>query len=335
MSKSNPVIDVHHHFMPRAVFDRLKAEAGGARRLVNDRISITLTDDLHQVERHLQTMDEGGVDAAILTYSGVSILGLEVCRLLNDGMAEVQRAHSGRLYGSVHVPLDQPQAALAELERGVRELRLVAVALPTSAPGIALDMPALRPVWQKIAELGRPVILHPAMLPSGATTDYALERSCARPFDTTLAAARLAYGVLPDVPGLRVVLPHLGGTAVFLRGRLAMFFEPANWDGPPDKRDRAKTRRDQQALGLDRHFEDAWSSFYYDTAGTGGWAPAVQMTADVVGPERVLFGTDFPLETYSGPTIAELVVMVEGLRLGPAERAGIAGGNAAGLFGLP
>lgn len=351
MPDLTPVIDVHHHFLPRIVFDELKAQAGGARRLVDDRISITLTDDIHRVESHLQAMDEGGVDVAILTYSGVSVLGMDTCRKLNDGLAEVQRDNPGRLYGAVHVPLQEPDLAPAELERGVRDLGLIAVALPTSAPGVTpasprpvalptsapgvtLDMPALRPLWRKIAELDRPVILHPALLPQGATTDYHLERSCARPFDTTIAAARLAYGVLPEFPSLTFVLPHLGGTSVFLRGRLAMFFKPADWAGPAEQRDLALTRRDQQALGLDTPFDEAWSHFYYDTAGTGGWPAAVQMAAEVVTPGRMLFGSDYPLETYSGATVRELVEMIDGLNLDVESRRAIAGQNAARLFGL-
>jgi len=334
MLEGTRVIDVHHHFLPPAVFDKLKAEAGGARRLVNDRISLTLSDDLHRVDSHLQTMDEGGVDAAILTYSGVSILGLDTCQLLNDGLAEVQRDNPWRLYGAAHVPLQEPDAAPWELDRGVRELGLVAVALPTSAPGVTLDMPALRPLWRKVAELDRPVILHPALLPEGASTDYNLERACARPFDTTIAAVRLAYGVLPEFPGLTFVLPHLGGTSVFLRGRLAMFFEPTTRDGPPTKRELARTRCDQRALGLDTLFEAAWSRFYYDTAGTGGWSPAVQMTAEVVTPARMLFGSDYPLESYSGATVRELVEMIGGLDLAAESRQAIAGRNAARLFRL-
>jgi predicted TIM-barrel fold metal-dependent hydrolase len=334
MPDATPVIDVHHHFLPRSVFDQLKAEAGGARRLVNDRLSITLSDDLHRVESHLQAMDEGGVQAAILTYSGVSVLGMPTCRRLNDGLAEVQRGNPGRLYGAVHVPLQEPDLAPTELERGIRDLGLTAVALPTSVHGVTLDMPALRPLWRKIAELERPVILHPALLPEGATTDYSLERACARPFDTTIAAARLAYGVLPEFPSLTFVLPHLGGASVFLRGRLAMFFKPPDWAGPAERRDLALTRRDQHAQGLDALFDQAWSRFYYDTAGTGGWPAAVQMAAEVVTPSRMLFGSDYPLETYSGATVRELVEMIEGLDLDPESRQAIAGRNAARQFGL-
>src|SRR5579859_4921597 len=112
MIEGTRVIDVHHHFLPKAVFDDLKAQAGGARRLVNDRISITLSEDLHSVETHLRTMDEGGVDTAILTYSGVSTLGMNVCRQLNDSFAEIQQANRPRLYGAAHVPLTDPDQAV-------------------------------------------------------------------------------------------------------------------------------------------------------------------------------------------------------------------------------
>jgi aminocarboxymuconate-semialdehyde decarboxylase len=329
MAEPEPVIDVHHHFLPRAVFERLRAEAGGGRRLVNEHISITLSDELHDAQAHLRTMDEAGVDAAILTYSGVSLLGPEVCRLLNDGLAELRRAYPGRLLNTVHVSLHDPDAA-RELERGARELGAAAVALPTSERGKGLDDPSLLPLWRRVADLDLPVILHPALLPPGAPTDYGLERSCARPFDTTIAAARIAYGVLPRVPNLRVVLPHLGGTAVFLRGRLAMFFDPAD----PKAGGLAKTLREQRRAGHDARFEAAWSCFYYDTAGSGAWPPAAEMTARVVGPARMLFGSDYPLEARTGETVREILEMIEALPLQSSERRAIAGGNAQALFRL-
>jgi predicted TIM-barrel fold metal-dependent hydrolase len=329
------VVDVHHHFLPRAVYDALKAEAGGGVRLVNDRISVTLPADLCSVEAHLRTMDEGHVDAAILTYSGVSILGMPTCRALNEGFAAIQQQNRGRLYGSVHVALQEPDGGPAELERGVRELGLVAVALPTSAGAVVLDDRALGPIWRKIEELDVPVILHPALLPQGFTTDYGLERSCGRPFDTTLAVVRIMNAVFPEFPRLKFVLPHLGGTSVFLRGRISMIsFEPPDFELPPAKRQIAKTQREQRALGLDKVFEERWSKFYFDTAGTGGWAPAVEMTAAVVTARRMVFGSDYPLESTSGATVGELVEMIGGLRLAAEDRRAIAGETAAGLFRL-
>lgn len=332
MIEGTRVVDVHHHFLPRAVFDDLKAQAGGARRLVNDRISITLNEDLTSVEAHLRTMDEGLVDAAIFTYSGVSILGIDVCRQLNDGFAEIQRGNRPRLYGAVHVPLQDADACPRELERGVKELGLVAVGLPTSAFQVQLDDPSLAPVWRKIAELDVPVILHPALLPQGASTDYGMERACSRPFDTTLAAVRIMYGVFREFPTLKFVLPHLGGTSVFLRGRISMICEPKVYEGPPEYRNLGKTLREQKKIGWHDMFESLWSKFYYDTAGTGGWSPAVEMTVKVVGADRMLFGSDYPLESHSGETVRELTEMIGGLPISRDERCAIAGGTAARLF---
>lgn len=323
MTNHDPVIDLHHHFLPNAVFERLKAEAGGKRRLSNDTISITLSEDLHDAAKHLQVMDEAGVDSAVLTYSGVTLLGAEVCRLLNDGFAEVSREAPGRFLEAVHVSLHD-SGAIAELERCVGNLNPVAVALPTSERGKYLDDPTLLRLWQCIAETGLPVILHPALLPPGASRDYALERSCARPFETTLAAVRIAYGVAPKVPGLKVVLPHLGGTSIFLRGRLAMFFDPSEVSLVGDF---PKTVTEQRELGQPAGFEAAWSCFYYDTAGSGGWAPAAKMALEVAGPSRLVFGSDYPLEVREGRAMREMIGMIDSLPTSSEDKAAIKGGN--------
>ncbi len=330
MIEDTRVIDVHHHFLPKAVFDDLKAQANGAPRLVNDRISLTLSEDLHSVQTHLQTMDEGGVDTAILTYSGVSTLGLGVCRQLNDGFSAIQRDNPKRLYGAAHVPLTEPDSAPAELERAVRELGLVAVALPTSDVGVTLDAKSLAPLWRKISELDLPVILHPALLPQGASTDWGMERSCSRPFDTTLAAVRIMNGVFPEFPNIKVVLPHTGGTSIFLRGRISMFFAPPVVPNPTPEL--AKTQREQHAMGLDKVFEERWGKFYFDTAGNGGWAPVITWAVEVVGAQRVLFGSDYPLESHSGSTVRELVEMIDGLPLPRGSKQAVAGNNAMELF---
>lgn len=324
------VVDVHHHFLPEEVVAQLRRRAGGAPRLVDDRISITLSPLLGDAEAHLAAMDAAGVDLALLTYSGVSVLGPAICRAVNDGLAAVALAHPGRFRAAAHVDPEDPGAP-DELGRCVTDLGFRALALPCSAPGTDLDDPSLAPLWAAAVELDVPVVLHPALLPRGAVTDYGLERSCARPFDTTVAAVRLLCGVLPRHPALRVVLPHCGGTATFLRGRLAMFFGRPGEPTPSLPRTVAEQRRE----GLDAVFDELWSRLWFDTAGTGGWSPAVAFTASVVGADRLMWGSDFPLESHSGDTLRELVAMVEGLALDEGDRAAIAGGTAAELFGLP
>lgn len=323
------VIDVHHHFLPGEVLARLRSMADGAPRLVNDRISITLSPLLADVGAHLDAMDGAGVDLALLTYSGVSVLGSEVCRLLNDGLAAVVAEHPGRFRGAAHVDPDDPKAP-DELGRCVTELGFGVLAVPCSTPAGTLSSPALDPLWAAVAELDLPVVLHPAMLPSGASTEFGLERSCARPFDTTVAAVRLLSAVLPRFPSLRFVLPHCGGTSVFLKGRLGMFFDGPGRPAPSLPR----TVREQRQHGLDVALDALWSRFWFDTAGNGGWSPAVEFAVSVVGPGRMMFGSDFPLESHTSDTLGELVAMVDALPLPAPDRRAIAGGTAAELLSL-
>lgn len=323
------VVDTHHHFLPDVLLSHLRELSGGEPRLVNDRISVTLNPDLASVPAHLLAMDGSGVDVALLTNSGVSVLGTEVCRLLNAGLAEVQRANPGRFVVAAHVDIEDPRCA-DELRHCVEDFGSPLLALPTSAPTRQLDDRSLDGLWAAVSELGLPIILHPAQLPRGASLDYGLERSCARPFDTTQAAVRLMSGVLPRFPALRFVLPHCGGTAPFLKGRLAMFF---NTPGQPSSRQLPRTVREQQAEGLDQQFEALWSKLYFDTAGTGGWAPIVNYTAALVGTDHLMFGSDYPLESHSAETMRELVEMLAALDGDDDARRAIASGTAAALFG--
>jgi aminocarboxymuconate-semialdehyde decarboxylase len=327
---SRSVVDVHHHYLPPEVLAALGSLAGGASRLVTDRISITLHPLLADVDAHLEAMDAAGVETALLTYSGVSVLGRSVCATLNDGLASVHDAHPGRFLGAAHVDPDDA-SAVDELERCVEQLGFRALALPCSTPERALDDPALEPLWEAVEDLGLPVVLHPAMRPAGASTDYGLERSCARPFDTTTAAVRLLSGVFPRHRGLRVVLPHCGGTAVFLKGRLQMFFGPPG-EAPPSM---PRTVREQRRDGLVEVFSELWSQLWFDTAGTGGWVPALEFAASVVGCGRLMWGSDFPLESHSAETLRELASVADELPFGEAERTAIAAGNAKALFSLP
>src|SRR5438093_12512591 len=102
MASAELIVDVHHHYMPAALFDRLAAQAGG-RRIVTNEISLTLNPSRKEPAAHLNVMDEAGVKTAVLTDQ-VQVMGSEVARLLNDGIAELQRQHPARFVGPIHLP---------------------------------------------------------------------------------------------------------------------------------------------------------------------------------------------------------------------------------------
>ncbi len=69
MASAEFIVDVHHHYMPATLFDRLAAQAGG-RRIVTNEISLTLHPSRKDLEAHLNVMDEAGVTVSILNRPG-------------------------------------------------------------------------------------------------------------------------------------------------------------------------------------------------------------------------------------------------------------------------
>lgn len=333
MSAHELVVDVHHHYLPRPVFDRLAAQTT-ARRLVTPEMSLTLSPNLPDLEAHLQVMDEAGVDVALLTNAAASVLGHEVCSLINDGMARAAREHPRRLVGSIHLSVHEPEAAQRELARGIEELGLRAVALLATHRQVQLDDPLMDPLYERIAAAGLPIAIHPSSRPSGTDLVYALERSVGRPFETTQAIVRVLCGVLPRFPELRFIMPHLGGAVSALKGRIMAFFEPAGVEVPPGLRGALKTRAEQERLGLAEHFEALFRGLSFDSAGTGAWRPAFDAALNAMAPGQILFGSDYPLECKSAANMRESLAVLREAARSPEERAAMLGQNAAALLGL-
>lgn len=330
MPSSELIVDVHHHYLPAALFDRLAAQAGG-RRIVTNEISLTLNPSRKDLEAHLRVMDEAGVKTAVLTDQ-VQVMGAEVARMLNDGIAEVERKHPDRFLGAIHLPIHEPGAAERELARGIDELGLRAVALLACHLDVQLDHPIMNPLYERIQRHGLPIVIHPQSKPTGSDTIYNLDRCVFRPFETTQAIVRVMESVLPRFPGLRFVMPHLGGGASSLKGRMMAFFEPEDADVPAELKGYLKTQSEQKRLGLAERFEKLFRSLYFDTAGTGAWAPALEAAFNITSADRIMFGTDYPLECKTAANILESLAVVREAARSAEDRAAMLGKTAAELF---
>jgi predicted TIM-barrel fold metal-dependent hydrolase len=332
MASAELIVDVHHHYMPATLFDRLAAQAGG-RRIVTKEISLTLHPSRKDLEAHLQVMDEAGVTVSILTDQ-VQVMGAEVARSLNEGIAAVQRKHPARFRGCIHLPIDEPAAAKRELERGIDELGLRAVALLACHLDVQLDNPIMTPLYEIIQKHNLPIVIHPQSKPTGSDTLYNLDRCVFRPLETTQAIVRVMHSVLPRFPGLRFVMPHLGGATSSLKGRMMAFFETDDADIPADMKGYLKTQAEQKRLGLTERFEKLFQSLYFDTAGTGAWHPALAAAFNVTTADRIMFGTDYPLECKTAANVIESLDMVRQASGSAPEKEAILGKTAAGLFNL-
>jgi len=332
MASTELVVDVHHHYMPALLFDRLAAQAGG-KRIVTKEISLTLHPSRKDLEAHLKVMDEAGVTVSILTDQ-VQVMGAEVAKALNDGIAEVEKKHPTRFRGAIHLPIHQPEAAKRELERGINELGLRAVALLACHLDIQLDNPIMNPLFEIIQRQHLPIIIHPQSKPTGSETTYNLDRCVFRPLETTQAIVRVMCSVLPRYPELRFIMPHLGGAASSLKGRMMAFFETEDADIPSDMRGYLKTQSEQKKYGLTERFEKLFQSLYFDTAGTGAWHPALAAAFNVTTADRIMFGTDYPLECKTAANITESLEMIRKAPCSEHDKTAILGKTATGLFNL-
>ena len=332
MASAELIVDVHHHYMPAMLFDRLAKQAGG-KRIVTNEISLTLHPSRKDLEAHIKAMDDAGVTYSILTDQ-VQVMGSDVARALNDGVAEVERQHPKRFRSAIHMAIHEPESAQRELERGIHELGLRSVAMLACHLDIQLDNPIMFPLYEIIQKNNLPIILHPQSKPTGSETTYSLDRCVFRPLETTQAIVRLMNAVLPRFPELRFIIPHLGGAASSLKGRMMAFFETDDAPIPAEMRGYLKTQNEQKKYGVTERFEKLFQQFYFDTAGTGAWAPSMAAALNITTADRIMFGSDYPLECKSAANIIESIDMVRQAPCSSAEKTTILGTTAAGVFNL-
>ena len=332
MASAELIVDVHHHYMPAVLFDRLAALAGG-KRIVTKEISLTLHPSRKDLDAHINSMDEAGVAVSILTDQ-VQVMGADVARSLNDGVAEVEKKHPSRFRSAIHMAIHEPDSAKRELERGIHELGLRAVALLACHLDIQLDNPVMFPLYEIIQKNNLPIIIHPQSKPTGSETTYNLDRCVFRPLETTQAIVRVMNAVLPRFPELRFIMPHLGGGTAALKGRMMAFFETEDAPIPPDMRGYLKTQNEQKKFGITERFERLFQRLYFDTAGTGAWLPSMAAAFNITSADRIMFGSDYPLECKTAANIIESLDMVRQAPCSAEDKINILGKTAAGLFNL-
>ncbi len=252
--------------------------------------------------------------------TGPPSVAAEFARLANDEMAALVQRHPDRFVGfAAALPLNDTEAALAEINRAVNELHALGAQVYTNMQGTPLDDPRFEPIFDTLEGLGRTVWLHPTRnatwpdYPTETESDYGLWWSIGWPYETAAALSRLVYsGVMERHPNLKLIAHHGAGMVPHFSARLAM--------GPGFR---------QVKDLLPRPPLDYFRRFYADTALFG--APhAVRCVLDFFGPDHVVFGTDMPL----GPpgAIEATIADIEAVGLSDKDRSTVYAGTAERLF---
>lgn len=336
MPEDNLLVDSHAHLVPPALIDALshagrrlgvwiETDEHGCQRAVfadSFRTYYPFFPNLVDLPTRLRELNARGIGIQILApwmdlvgYGLEAWQGQELSRLANETLAELVRQYPSRLRGVATVPLQEAHRAADELGYAVRQLGFRAVQIGTNVNGRNLDDAALDPFWTACQELDAFVFIHPHRVAAAdRLTEYFTSNLLGNPFETTLAAASLLFGgVFERFPTLKVCLAHAGGFLPYQLGRL-----DHGYAVKPEARRRAP--RPPSAY-LDH--------FYFDTL--SHFEPALTYLLDLVGPERLLFGTDMPFP-MADPRMRERLEHLPALP--PADHALILNGNASRLFGL-
>ena len=308
------LVDAHAHMLPRdypkdapACFPQMEpAGASTDRTLIFGATRFLARDVFFEAERRLEAQDASGVDVEVLTpmppllrYDLASADGLALARHVNEITAQLCSFDPTRLIGLGMVPLQDPDAAAAELA-AIGDLGLAGVEIASNVLGASIGEERFLPFFAEAARLSLAVFVH-AMpgandrLPRKATGTFVVG------IEGALAAASLiTAGTAAMCPDLRIAFSHAAGGFALMLPR-AQYFWGGSWNEEPRAPERAVMPEDGPSpLEFARRF-------YYDTLVFD--RRAVRFLVDYLGPDRLLVGSDFPAmprEDPAGRTLRSL-----------------------------
>ena len=329
------VVDAHTHLYPRWYLDRLREHSGlprirgprGAERLVvfagEDGGGRPIDETYWERDAKTTFLERQGFDQALVSmgnpwlepFAGAE--SVELAARLNEEMAGLEAETGGRVCGMGVLPFHDVDSAVAVAGQVAATAGLHGIITGTRVCGTTFDDEALDPLWQALENAGVPLFVHPHHAVGTAELagfGHAAPVGVGFPFETTVALWRLVLGgVLERFPGLAILAAHGGGTLPFLAGRM-----DAAWQSDPSVQRRLShpPSHDLARLHLD-------AVLYHPRA--------MQAAADLVGADRMVYGTDHPFSVAD--PVANRRAVEDAFEGGALDD--VLGGTAARVFGLP
>ena len=337
------VVDAQFHYVPSEVFRKVDETAFESieGKTLQERNrdprskAKPVTRRLQDIETSLRHMDECGVETAMIMMPGWEVAGVEVCRILNDGLAKAAREYPGRFLPMAAVPFMEGRRSIDELDRVKNELGMKGVSILTNQRGIRLDDEQVKPFFRKVAQLGLPLVIHPPTQERGlwGGTKYDMDGSVSREYEIIKCLVEVLRGVLPEFPDLNFVFAHYGGGVPSLLGRIMSWYTPPENAGFPKREIHLPmTLREFEEYGFKDDFDKLLDRIYFDMAGTGGWISEAKHALSVIKPQRLAFASDYPHEMSRPEDYRAYLEGIKGLEIPEEDKIRILGGNIKALF---
>jgi len=331
-------IDIFNHILPEIFFAEFLRIAPGLKDMGKRSRNIPTIWDL---EARFRMMDEFGDYRQVISLASPPIesfaepeVASVLAQMANDGMAELVTHHRDRFPAFVAaLPMNNPDAAMKELDRALIHLGAAGVQLYSNAAGKPLDAPEFQPIFDELARRDKAIWLHPAR--GGNFPDYQAEQrskyeiwwTFGWPYETSVAMARLVFsGLFDRHPNLKIITHHMGAMIPYFEGRVGY-----GWD----QLGLRTSDEDYESLlkSMNRRPLDYFKMFYADTALFGATA-ATECGLAFFGVDRVLFASDTPFEPAPGLYIRETIRVIDSLDISPLDRDRIYYRNAQNLLNI-
>ncbi|KAL8670650.1 MAG: hypothetical protein Q9168_004829, partial [Polycauliona sp. 1 TL-2023] len=366
-SKNSPaVVDVHTHIYPPSYLSLLRSRTTVPYLLdLPDKTSpprlIILPSDedasippesrgrpidpsYSSIESKLQFMDTHAISTSVISLANpwLDFLapsdGVQWARTINDELEAICSDDSsirGRLYAFATLPLSAPPPSIVDEINRLDELaHIKGIIFSTTAMGSGLDDPALDLIWSALETSSTVIFLHPhyglpneVYGPRAAAYGHVLPLSLGFPLETTIAFTRMwLSGVFDRFPKLKILIAHAGGTIPYLAGRIESCVQHERHFALDESSGRRGPKRGLKTVLRENVWLDA---VVYEEV-------SVKAAVELVGRERVMFGTDHPFfpPLDKGAEKWESVMTNMEAVAGTDAREMIVGGNAIELLGL-
>lgn len=328
---TSPVIDVHTHVVPPG-WPELGSpgdpwlrmdSATAATIMLGDREFRRITDACWNADTRLADMEADGIDVQVVLptpvffgYDRTPEDGVRVAGIFNDLTLEVCAQAPDRLLPFCQVPLQDPDAACAELDRCVDRGHR-GVEIGNHVGDADLDSEAVITFLLHCADRGVPVFVHPWDMTSAPRTDgWMLEWLVGMPAESQLSLLRLALsGAFDRLPeSLRIGFAHGGGSFAYWLGRA----------------DNAWHQR-RDLVGADSEHPPSHYAPRVYVDSVVFTQSALRVLIEAHGIDRIVLGSDYPYPLGERPagTVLRSYVTDE------AERDALLSSNARSFLSLP
>lgn len=287
-------IALEEHF---AIPDTLQDSAGFLAESVWNELSARLL-DIH--EKRLRLMDAHGIEMMLLSLNAPAVQAIadpkkanEIAVKANDYLAEQVAKRPDRFQALAALPMQDPDMAIRELQRCVKDLGFVGSLVNGFSQindlnvAVYYDLKQYWPFWAENEKLDVPFYLHPRNpLPADAKIydghPWLLGPTWAFGQETAVHSLRLmASGLFDQHANLKIVLGHMGEGLPYSMWRVD---NRNGWVKEPPRYPAKKK--------LGEYFQN---NFWLTTSGNFRTQTLIDAILEI-GADRILFSTDWPFE---------------------------------------